>query len=83
MTEVLSADTQAVLLLCSRLGQSEENGTKPLSLRQYGALVRWLVELSMRPADLLDKAGRARLAEIKCPELSPEIIERLPTAAPH
>lgn len=27
--------------------------------------------------DLLDKAGRTRLAELKSPELAPEIIERL------
>lgn len=77
MTEGFSADTQAVLLLCSRLGQRDENGAKPLTPRQYGALARWLRDRSMRPADLLDKAGRAQIAELKSPELAPESIERL------
>jgi predicted Rossmann fold nucleotide-binding protein DprA/Smf involved in DNA uptake len=31
----------------------------------------------MRPADLLENAGRARLAELQSPDLSPETIERL------
>lgn len=77
MTQGLTADTQAVLLLCSRLSQRDENGTKPLTLRQYGTLARWLRERSMRPADLLDKDGRARLVEIQSSELSPDVIERL------
>lgn len=77
MTEPLSADTQAVLLLCSRLGQRDENGAKPLTPRQYGTLARWLRERSMRPADLLENAGRARLAELQSPDLAPETVERL------
>lgn len=77
MTQGLSADTQAVLLLCSRLGQRDENGAKPLTLRQYGALARWLRERSMRPADLLDKAGHARLAELQSPDIVSETVERL------
>jgi len=77
MTMGLSADTQAVLLLCSRLGQSVENGAKPLTLRQYATLARWLRERSMRPADLLENSGRARLAELQSPDLAPENVERL------
>jgi len=77
MTEGLSADTQAVLLLCSRLGQTDGNGTKPLTQRQYGTLARWLRERSMRPADLLENSGRAQLAELQAPDLAPEIFERL------
>src|SRR5262249_8082690 len=77
MNEGLSTDTQAVLLLCSRLGQRDENGAKPLTLRQYGVVTRWLRERSMRPADLLDNAGRARLAEFQSSEIVPEVIERL------
>ncbi len=77
MTEGLSADTQAVLLLCSRLGQRDENGAKPLTARQYGVLTRWLRERSMRPGDLLENTGRARLAEIQAAELAPETLEQL------
>jgi predicted Rossmann fold nucleotide-binding protein DprA/Smf involved in DNA uptake len=77
MTEPLSADTQAVLLLCSRLGQRNENGAKPLTLRQYNTLARWLREQSMRPGDLLENAGRARHAELRSAEIAPDIIARL------
>jgi predicted Rossmann fold nucleotide-binding protein DprA/Smf involved in DNA uptake len=77
MSEGLSADTQAVLLLCSRLGQKEENGVKPLTARQYGTLARWLRERSMRPADLLENAGRARLAELQSSNPGAEAVERL------
>ncbi|MBM3736436.1 MAG: DNA-processing protein DprA [Acidobacteria bacterium] len=77
MTSQLSADTQAVLLLCSRLGQKGGNGGKPLTRRQYGTLARWLRERSMRPADLLESEGRMRLGELRSPELAPETVERL------
>src|ERR1017187_10252866 len=77
MTEGLSADTQVVLLLCSRLGQKDEKAAKPLTARQYGVLTRWLRERSMRPEDLLEDAGRARLAEIQAAELAPATLERL------
>lgn len=77
MTEGLSADTQVVFLLYSRLGQTDRNGTKPLTQRQYGTLARWLRERSMRPADLLENSGRTRLTELQSPDLAPEIVERL------
>ena len=77
MTEGLSADTQVVLLLCSRLGQRDENGAKPLTARQYGVLTRWLRERSMRPGDLLDHGGRARLAELQSSDLVSEALEKL------
>lgn len=77
VAERLSADTQAILLLCSRLGQRDDSGVKPLTPRQYGILARWLRERSMRPADLLDSAGRNRLAELQSPDLSPETVKRL------
>jgi len=61
----MSGDTQAILLLCGRLGQTEANGGgRPLNPKQYGALARWLRERSMRPADLLSNAGRERLKEL-------------------
>lgn len=77
MTEPFSADTQAVLLLCSRLGQVQGNGAKPLTGKQYGALARWLRERSMRPADLLDNQGRGQLAELQIPGLAYQAVEAL------
>ncbi len=70
-------DTQAVLLLCSRLGQPEEDGPKPLGTRQYSALARWLRERSLRPGDLLQPHGRAQLSELLIAEVATDTIERL------
>ncbi len=77
MTVKLNADTQAVLMLCSSLGQRGDGGVKPLSSAQYSALVRWLRERSMRPADLLTIEGRERLRELQLPQVSRELIEPL------
>jgi predicted Rossmann fold nucleotide-binding protein DprA/Smf involved in DNA uptake len=77
MSEALNPDTQAVLLLCSQLGQRDNNGVKPLTPKKYSVLTRWLRERSMRPADLLDHAGRARLAELQSAELAPETLGHL------
>jgi len=77
MTAALNVDTQAVLLLCSSLGQRGNGGAKPLSPAQYSALVRWLRERSMRPADLLTVEGRERLRELRLNEVSREMIEPL------
>ncbi len=77
MSETLNPDTQAVLLLCSNLGLRDNNGVKPLTPKKYGVLTRWLRERSMRPADLLDHAGRARLEELQSTELAPETLGQL------
>lgn len=70
-------DTQAVLLLCARLGQREESALKPLTTRQYSALARWLREHSMRPSDLLQSRGRDKLSELLLAEVPKESVERL------
>jgi len=64
MMEEISGDTKATLLLCSRLGQTGDHGNKPLGLKQYGALARWMRERRMRPADLLTNEGREQLKEL-------------------
>jgi predicted Rossmann fold nucleotide-binding protein DprA/Smf involved in DNA uptake len=64
-------------LLCSRLGQVENNGAKPLTAKQYSALARWLRERSMRPADLLENQGRGQLSELQIPGLARRAVETL------
>src|ERR1019366_4529334 len=66
----LTADTQAVLLLCGELGQKGGNGFKPLGLRQYNALASWLKAEGMRPGDLLTPEGRMRLATVEVREVN-------------
>lgn len=39
----LTADSQAILLLCSRLGLSSDSGLKPLTLREWNTLARKLL----------------------------------------
>lgn len=77
MMALPTQDTQAVLLLCARLGQREENGLKPLVTRQYSALARWLHERSLRPGDLLQARGREQLSELLLADVSRDTVERL------
>jgi predicted Rossmann fold nucleotide-binding protein DprA/Smf involved in DNA uptake len=77
MSDEISRDTQATLLLCSRLGQNDDNASKPLSQKQYGALARWLLARSMRPADLLSKSGRQQLMELQDGGLERSAVESL------
>lgn len=50
--DVLSPDTQAILLLCGSLGKPRA-GEAPLTLSEYNRLAQWLKERQLRPADLL------------------------------
>ena len=52
--ESLTADTQVVLLLCGELGRPDTDSTRPLTARQYNAVVAWLHSAGMRAGDLLD-----------------------------
>ncbi len=77
-SEEMSSDTQAIVLLCSRLGQTEgNNGARPLNPKQYGVLARWLRERSMRPADLLSQGGREQLKELQVGGLDRSMVECL------
>ncbi len=69
-------DTQAVLLLCAKLGERHDVA-KPLSTKQYSALAKWLRERSLRPRDLLQDNGRMQLSELRLGEVGRDQIERL------
>jgi predicted Rossmann fold nucleotide-binding protein DprA/Smf involved in DNA uptake len=73
---LLSQDTQAVLLLCTRLGQ-RDGSLKPLTARQYTAIEKWLNESSLRPGDLLHTGGRERLSELSSSDVPQDAIEKL------
>ena len=53
MNDFLTEDTKAIILLCGVFGK--ERSEKPLPLAEYSSLVRWLIEVKMRPGDLLQK----------------------------
>ncbi len=49
----LTEDTKAIILLCGVFGK--DRSEKALSVVEYSSLVRWLIEMKMRPGDLLQK----------------------------
>jgi predicted Rossmann fold nucleotide-binding protein DprA/Smf involved in DNA uptake len=51
MSNFLTDDTKAIILLCGFFGKS--NSAHPLSQGEYNALVRWLMSADLRPKDLL------------------------------
>jgi predicted Rossmann fold nucleotide-binding protein DprA/Smf involved in DNA uptake len=51
MNDFLTEDTKAIILLCGVFGK--DRSEKPLTLAEYSSLVRWLIEVKMRPGDLL------------------------------
>jgi len=69
-------DTQAVLLLCAKLGERHDIA-RPLNTKQYSALAKWLRERSLRPRDLLQNSGRLQLSELRISEVGRDQIERL------
>ncbi len=58
----ISADTKAILLLCSGLG-SRSGEIKPLTTLQYSKLASWLHNRHLRPRDLLENNHRGVLSE--------------------
>ena len=77
LDSTLTADTQAVLLLCGELGQRGGNGLKPLGLRQYNNLATWLKTEGLRPGDLLTSEGRIRLGGLQTAEVNPDRVSPL------
>lgn len=60
MSDFLTEDTKAIILLCSVLGKDQPE--KPLSLSEYSSLVRWLVGKEMCTGDLLQKENISEAA---------------------
>ena len=61
MSDFLTEDTKAVILLCGVFGN--DRSEKPLSLAEYSSLVRWLIGVEMRPSDLLQKKNIAEASK--------------------
>ena len=77
LESTLTADTQAVLLLCGELGQGGGNGLKPLGLRQYNHLATWLRTEGLRPGDLLTSEGKTKLGGLQAAEVNPDRVSPL------
>ena len=72
----ISKDTQAVLLLCARLGQRTDS-VRPLNTKQYSALTKWLMDRTLRPGDLLDEKGRSQLTDFVSTDVSRNVLVQL------
>lgn len=72
----ITADTQAVLLLCGYFGKVAPGAAKPLAGGEYGRLAKWLMDRQQRPADLLD-IDDARLADLVQAKLEPARVRSL------
>ena len=60
--QILTRDSQAMLLLVGRLSRRESrDAAKPLTTREYNELARWLVSQNLTPGDLHDSATRDAL----------------------
>lgn len=70
----ISPDSQALLLSCSRLSLSSYSDIAPLTLKEWNVVAKKLQELSMRPADLLERSAEEIQRQL---ELSSEEAERV------
>ena len=75
--QVLSADTEVVLLLCGRFGGERQEQYQPLSAREYGELAKWLNARTLRPADLLTDVGRVQLQAVHDAKLERKRVDFL------
>jgi len=74
----LTADSQTMLLLCSRLGLSDETGPKPLTLREWNSLARKLPGSSLgTPGGLLGLSVDALRTELPLSDNEAERLARL------
>lgn len=67
MTEQITENAKAILLLCGRFGGGDDNVAKPLTTKEYDELAAWLRARNWWPVDLLEESN---LKELKDPALS-------------
>jgi len=77
VNRVLGSDTQAILLLCGRLGQAAIKSCRPLNLREYNNLAEALHRNGMRPGDLLRPDRVKDLQKTKMPLADPDRLVAL------
>lgn len=75
--ELLTPDTQAIVLLCANFGTAESDDILPLTPTEYGALAQWLLEQQLRPADLLEPAHQSLLVGYQNDKVSPDRLKTL------
>ena len=73
-TKDLTNDAKTILLLCGRFGKNDTS--KPFSLREYNHLTDWMLDIKIRPADLLAPGTSQLLEKLPC-EIDGDRVKRL------
>ena len=53
MTDQITENAKAILLLCGRFSENEQGGVSPLSVKEYDDVAAWLLSKSWWPSDPL------------------------------
>jgi len=75
--ELLSVDSQAIVLLNAYLSTPKNDDIKPLTPTEYGRFAKWLHENNIVPGDLLNKELSKTLAGWDDPKITFNRLERL------
>jgi DNA processing protein len=73
----ISADSQAIVLLCSHLGLSSSSAVAPMTLKDWNPLAKKLQSLAMRPAELFNRMAEDLQNLLEISEEEAERIARL------
>jgi len=57
ITEQITENAKAILLLCGRFGAGDDAGLSPLSIKEYDEVATWLIRRDWWPSDLLNAAN--------------------------
>ena len=76
MTDQITENAKAILLLCGRFSENEQAGVSPLSVKEYDDLATWLVSKSWWPSYLLKEENREALNDAFAP-VQPERMKSL------
>ena len=67
MTEQITENAKAILLLCGRFGAGDDTGAQPLNIKEYDELAAWLLSKKWWPADLLSEENQGALSDAFAP----------------
>jgi predicted Rossmann fold nucleotide-binding protein DprA/Smf involved in DNA uptake len=76
MTDNVTDNAKAILLLCGRFGSDDGEQTAPLNIREYDDLENWLWSKGWQPSDLLKEEKQEALDEAFAP-VEPERMRAL------
>jgi predicted Rossmann fold nucleotide-binding protein DprA/Smf involved in DNA uptake len=67
MTDQITENAKAILLLCGRFSENEQGGASPLTVKEYDDVATWLQSKSWWPSDLLKEENREALNDAFAP----------------